>query len=111
MNRILTSLWRKIYKKQRVGENEEINEYFNLAQEPERTDVINWWKTHENSFLCLSNFAFDILCIPATSVPSERIFSKAGDLITKKRNKLSENSIRSVMCLSSFNSYFETEKY
>jgi hypothetical protein len=66
-----SSLWRKIYKKRRVGENEEINEYFNLAQEPERTGLINWWKTHENSFLCLSNFAFDILCIPATSVPSE----------------------------------------
>jgi len=24
-----SSLWRKIYNKQRVGENEEINEYFN----------------------------------------------------------------------------------
>ncbi len=46
-----------------------------------------------------------------TSVSSERIFSKAGDLIIRKRNKLSENSIRSVMCLNSFNSYFETERY
>jgi hypothetical protein len=106
-----SSLWRKVYKKRKINESEEINEYFNLAQEPESTQLIDWWKTHESIFPCLSNFAFDILCIPATSVPSEQIFSKAGDLIRKKRNKLSENSIRSLMCLNSFNAYFDSEKF
>ncbi len=50
--------------------------------------------------------AFDVLCVPATSVPSEQIFSKARDIITKRRNKLSDNSIKSVMCLNSMYKYF-----
>jgi hypothetical protein len=44
--------------------------------------------------------AFDIMCIPATSVPSEQIFSKARDLITKKRNRLSGQNIGVSMCLN-----------
>jgi hypothetical protein len=46
--------------------------------------------------------AFDTLYIPATSVPSEQIFSKTGDLITKKRNRLSSKNIRVSMCLNSW---------
>jgi hypothetical protein len=38
--------------------------------------------------------AYDVLCIPASSVPSEQAFSKSGNLITKKRNRLGNKSIR-----------------
>jgi hypothetical protein len=103
------SLWRKIYKKRKIDENEEMTEYFKLAQEPENTEIINWWRNHESTYPSLANFAFDVLCIPATSVPSEQIFSKAGDLVTKKRNKLSEKTIKALMCLKSFNAYFDTD--
>jgi len=37
--------------------------------------------------------AKDFLCIQATSVPVECIFSQAGDLISKKRNRLSQENI------------------
>jgi hypothetical protein len=42
--------------------------------------------------------AFDYAAIPATSVPSERVFSRAGDLITKKRNRLSPKTAQCIMC-------------
>jgi hypothetical protein len=43
-----------------------------------------------NSFLfnLLSRLAAQLFCITATSCPSERIFSTAGNVITKKRNQL-----------------------
>ncbi len=46
--------------------------------------------------------AADFLFIPSTSVPNERVFSKAGDLVTKKRKRLSKNTIKITMLLNSW---------
>jgi hypothetical protein len=43
--------------------------------------------------------AGDFLAIPATSVPSERVFSQGSDLITKKRNRIGGNNTQYVLCL------------
>ena len=43
--------------------------------------------------------ARDHLAIPATSAPSERVFSQGGDIVTKKRNRLSGERIRELLCL------------
>ena len=42
--------------------------------------------------------ARDFLAIPATSVPSEQIFSIAGQILTKRRSALSENRMNMLMC-------------
>jgi len=39
-------------------------------------------------------------CIPATSVPSEQVFSKAGDLVRKKRSALSHKNIDMLLFLN-----------
>jgi hypothetical protein len=82
-----TSLLSSIYKKRKLNVNEELENYENLPQEDPKTDPIDWWKLFSNKYPSLSKFAFDILCIPATSVPSEQIFSKAGDLITSDEHR------------------------
>jgi len=56
-------------------------------------DVLDWWKTHEKTFPTLSLLAKKILSA-ATSVPSERLFSKCGELVTKKRSRLSVSTVR-----------------
>ena len=46
--------------------------------------------------------ARDYLAIPASSVPSEQVFSRAGDIISKKRNHLEGVTIAVLMCLQSW---------
>lgn len=42
--------------------------------------VLEWWKSHQTEFPLLANLAKTYMCIPGTSVPSERGFSTAGDI-------------------------------
>jgi hypothetical protein len=46
--------------------------------------------------------ARDYLSIPATSAPSERAFSLAGNLISKKRGRIASVNVRYVLCLHSW---------
>ncbi len=101
-----TSLLQSIYKRRKHCVNEEIERYFDLPQEDSKIDLILWRKTHKLSFPKLFRFAFNILVIPATSVPSEQIFSKAGELVNNKRNNLSKDTIRLLMCLNSMLNFF-----
>ena len=51
-------------------------------------DPLLWWKMHAQNFPILSRLAKIYLGIPATSVPSERVFSTAGDIISAQRSAL-----------------------
>lgn len=58
-------------------------------------------RNNNDRYSCLSRMACDFLSIPATSVPAERLFSKAALFIRKHRNKLNNDSARSQLCLQS----------
>ena len=47
-----------------------------------------WWKGKEVAYPLLSALTRHYLCIPGTSVPSERVFSTAGDIVTAQRSQL-----------------------
>lgn len=49
---------------------------------------LSWWKSNEAKYPTVASLAKSFLCIPATSTPSERLFSAAGNIISKKRASL-----------------------
>ena len=60
---------------------------------------IQWWKVNQFRFPLLSKCARYYLHIPATSVASERIFSLAGNIVTKKRSRLSTDNVNKLIFL------------
>ena len=93
-----------LQKKQKGGnlQRNEIDEYLIIPIEPKDIDPCGWWRNHKSQYPILSKIARDYICIPSTSVPSEQAFSKSGELISKKRNRLGDSAIKACMCLNSW---------
>lgn len=68
--------------------------YLNLGDDP-----IKFWKNHNIILDPLTEVALKYACIPATSVPSERIFSKAG-IVSLRRNRLSSKNVDMLIFLN-----------
>lgn len=65
---------------------------------PER-NPLDWWKSNELNYPHLALFAKCVLAIPGTSVPSERIFSTAGDIVYAQRACLSPENVNILIFL------------
>jgi hypothetical protein len=68
-----------------------------LDSTPDIVKVYMQSKVYE--FPIITQIARDYLAIPATSAPSERVFSVAGNLISKKRTRIASENVRYVLCL------------
>ena len=51
-------------------------------------DPAAWWWNQRKTYPLLSDLAFSYLCIQASSTPSERLFSTAGDTICPERSRI-----------------------
>ncbi|XP_065103982.2 E3 SUMO-protein ligase ZBED1-like [Paramisgurnus dabryanus] len=49
---------------------------------------LKWWRENSSKYPLLSPLVKAYFSIPATSVPSERVFSTAGDIVTAQRSQL-----------------------
>ena len=65
-------------------------------------DPLQWWKKKQDQFPILSKLArVYYLAVPATSAPSERVFSKANHIISKTRCRLDPAKAGRMIWLSS----------
>ena len=52
------------------------------------SDPLAWWKSKDSMYPLLAHLAKYYLSIPATSVPSERVFSTAGNIVNAQGSGL-----------------------
>ena len=78
----------------------EVNSYFSRLQpscssvtKNDIADPIDFWITSEATYPMLSQLAFDILTIPASSTSVERVFSTAGASCIGKQNRLTDSNL------------------
>ena len=65
-----------------------------------KEDPLKWWKENQYHFPRLQKIAQKYLCIPGSSVPSERLFSKAGILVSERRNRIKPKNVDTVLFLN-----------
>jgi len=58
------------------------------------------WKSAKSQNPLLSTIAYKLLVIPATSVPSERLFSMAGLVVSKLRASTSPENVAKILFLN-----------
>lgn len=71
----------------------EVLEYFGEQPISKRENPLPWWRRNEARYPNLAQLAKSSLGIPATSTPSERLFSAAGNIASKRRASLSAEHV------------------
>ena len=79
----------------------EIASYLNFPHAAPETDPLVWWKEEEGRFPTLARLARKYLCVCGTSVPSERIFSRAGYVADHHRARLTPENMDKLVFLAS----------
>ncbi|XP_029345286.1 zinc finger BED domain-containing protein 1 isoform X2 [Acyrthosiphon pisum] len=81
----------------------ELKHYLNQPTIPLGDDILKYWDINGNMFPLLKIIVQPFLSVVATSVPSERLFSKAGNIMTEKRNRFKGEKLQQLLFLSSLN--------
>ncbi|CAL9703775.1 unnamed protein product [Knipowitschia caucasica] len=71
----------------------EVLTYFGEKNLAKDENPLLWWKANSDRYPMLATLAKSYICIPGTSTPSERLFSAAGNIASKKRASLSQEHI------------------
>lgn len=73
-------------------------------------DVFKWWLEKKNSFPNLHRLALKLHSIPASSMQSERTFSRSGLIISDRRSSLNPQTVEDLILLNK-NFGFEVSTY
>lgn len=63
-------------------------------------EIMAWWAANKSALPILASLARSVLCVPASSSKSERIFSKSGLYVTPKRHSLDPDCVSDMVIVS-----------
>lgn len=78
----------------------EVERYLKEPKCGKNANPLHWWRDHESQFPTVSQVARQLLCTPATSTPSERVFSTAGNIASVKRSMLKPQNLNALIFLA-----------
>jgi len=84
-----------------IGFPNELNLYLKSSVVRLSDNPLHLWKDMKSVYPILSNIAIKYLSTVATSVPSERLFSKAGLTLSNRRNRLTPKHLNKLLFLQS----------
>ena len=64
-----------------------------------QTTPLEFFSLHKKDYPLLSHVAFHLFSVPATSVPSECLFSRSGLICTRLRNRLGPKTLENLVFL------------
>lgn len=81
----------------------DLKHFLNQPTIPLQENIFQFWKVQRIMYPHIAKIAEPYLSLVATSVPSERLFSKAGNIMTAKRNRLKGEKLQQLLFLNSLN--------
>ncbi|XP_077378781.1 E3 SUMO-protein ligase ZBED1-like isoform X2 [Festucalex cinctus] len=78
----------------------ELKAYLSTPNANSEMDPLEWWRLNEGNFPRVSQLARKYLCVPATSAPSERVFSTGGNVVTCQRATLKPDKVDKLVFLA-----------
>lgn len=78
---------------------EEVTSYIAVDGISLDSNPLPWWRKNESTYPHVAMLAKLYLAAPATSVPSERVFSTAGDIVNASRSALSTDNVDKLIFL------------
>lgn len=79
----------------------ELRQFLNQPVIPLKLDPLQYLENYKAAFPRVYQVARNYLYAPATSVPAERLFSKSGNVMSIKRNRLSPKHLHEIIMLNS----------
>jgi hypothetical protein len=78
----------------------EVERYMSEPPLDKNSDPLEWWSAREAGYPLLCVLVRKYVCIPASSTPPERVFSTAGNIVSKKRSRLSADNVDMLIFLN-----------
>lgn len=87
-------------KNKRVDSILALRQYTEKPNSMQSLDPLTYWKTHFLEYPSLAKVVKRYLCIPASSTESERMFSRAGQIISDRRTYLKPKHLNTLLMLN-----------
>lgn len=79
-----------------------MKQYIDMQYLDRKRDPILYWEQRQKVMPEVYELTVKYLCIPATSVPAERVFFKTRLIGTRRRNRLDSKKVDEIIFLNSY---------